>query len=168
MGRDDLPLFHEWLHREHVARWWDERVSYEQVVEDYGPSIDGSDPTELYLIVVDDRPVGFIQTYLARNEPAFAAEMGVADDVAGVDLFIAEHELTGQGLGTEVLRAFTRDVVFARHDVTACVADPDVENAVSLRAFEKAGYRRVGEFVASDDGRPHAVVRVDRASIIEA
>jgi RimJ/RimL family protein N-acetyltransferase len=168
LGQEDLRLFHEWLQRPHVARWWNERKSYEELAEHYLPSIDGTDPTELYAIVVDARDVGFIQLYLTRNEPEFAAEMGVADDVAGVDLFIAEAELLGQGLGTEVLRAFTRDLVFARHDVTACVADPDVENAASLRAFEKAGYRRVGEFLASDDGRLHAVVRVERTSIIEA
>lgn len=167
LREEDVRLLHEWLQRPHVARWWDERTSYEEVADHYLPSIEGTNPTELYAIVVDGRDVGFIQLYLTRNEPECAAEMGVGDDLAGVDLFIADESLTGQGLGTEVLRRFTRDVVFARHDVVGCVADPDMDNAASLRAFEKAGYRRVGEFVASEDGRLHAVVRVDRASIIE-
>ena len=80
--------------------------------------------------------------------------------MAGVDLFLAEEELTGKGLGTEVLRRFVRDVVFARPETSACVAGPDARNAASLRAFEKAGFRRVRDFL--EDGRLHALVRRER------
>jgi RimJ/RimL family protein N-acetyltransferase len=62
------------------------------------------------------------------------------------------------------LRAFTRDIVFARPTTIACVADPDAENVASIRAFEKAGYRVVRELVDPSDGRPHALVRIDRDS----
>jgi RimJ/RimL family protein N-acetyltransferase len=37
-----------------------------------------------------------------------------------------------------------------------------VENAPSIRAFEKAGFRVVGEFVDPGDGKRHALVRLDR------
>jgi RimJ/RimL family protein N-acetyltransferase len=61
-----------------------------------------------------------------------------------------------------VIRIFVREVVFARADTTICVADVDVRNLASLRAFEKAGFTRVGEFVDPDDGELHALVRLDR------
>jgi hypothetical protein len=35
----------------------------------------------------------------------------------------------------------------------ACVADPDARNAVSLRAFEKAGFHKVNDFLDPNDGR---------------
>ena len=57
---------------------------------------------------------------------------------------------------------FVAEVVWAREATHACVADPDVENVASLRAFEKAGFERVGEFVDPEDGRLHALVRRDR------
>jgi aminoglycoside 6'-N-acetyltransferase len=153
---------HEWLQRPHVRRWWDEHASYEDVVEHYLPAMDGRRPVDLYLILLDERPVGFIQRYLVADHPDTAALVGVGAGVAGVDLFVAEEELTGKGLGTEVLRRFARDVVFANPDVTACIADPDTRNAASIRAFEKAGFRRVGEFLDPRDGQTHALVRIER------
>ena len=153
---------HDWLQREHVRRWWDEHVSYEDVAEHYLPSIEGRRPVDLYLILLDGRPVGFIQRYLVADHPDFAARIGLGAGVAGVDLFLGEEELTGKGLGSEVLRRFVSDVVFAEPGTTACIADPDLRNAASLRAFEKAGFRRVGEFLEPEDGELHAIVRLDR------
>ena len=162
LGRDDLGLMFEWLRREHVRRWWDEHEGYGSVVDHYLPAIEGRRPVDLYLILLDGRPVGFVQSYLLADHPDFAALVGLGAGVAGVDLFVGEEELTGKGLGTDVLRAFLRDVVFAQPATTACIADPDVRNTASLRAFEKAGFRRVGEFLDPEDGQRHAVVRLDR------
>jgi aminoglycoside 6'-N-acetyltransferase len=153
---------HDWLQREHVRRWWDEHASHEDVAEHYLPSIEGRRPVDLYLILLDGRPVGFIQRYLVADHPDFAARIGLGAGVAGVDLFLGEEELTGKGLGSEVLRRFVSDVVFAEPGTTACIADPDLRNAASLRAFEKAGFRRVGEFLEPEDGELHAIVRLDR------
>ena len=158
----DLPLLHEWLQREHVRAWWSRRESFDEVVEHYLPAIEGRKPTDLYLIVLEERPVGFIQTYLLPDHPDSAELVGVGTGVAGVDLFIAEAELTGQGLGAEVLRSFTREIVFAHPTTIACVADPHARNAVSLRAFEKAGFHKVNDFLDPTDGATHTLMRLER------
>jgi RimJ/RimL family protein N-acetyltransferase len=163
MVADDLPLLHEWIQRPHVRRWWREQRTLEQVVEHYLPAIEGRDPTDHYLVLLDDRPVGMLQTYLVVDYPEYAKLVGVDDSAtAGVDILISEEELTGQGLGTEVLRRFVNDVVFARPETTWCVADPDVENRASIRAFEKAGFYVERTFVDPEDGQTHALVRLDR------
>ena len=146
-----------------MQRWWNEARTYEEVAARYLPAIEGREPTDLFLILLDDRPVGFIQTYLVSDYPDYAELVQVGAGVAGVDLFLAEEELTGRGLGSEALRAFAREVVFARPETSACVADPDVRNAASIRAFEKAGFRVVREFVDPADGERHALVRLERA-----
>jgi aminoglycoside 6'-N-acetyltransferase len=162
MTADDLRLLHEWLRREHVHRWWSDRETYEDVVEHYLPAIEGREPTDLYLIVLDRRAIGMIQTYLVSDYPDYAALVQVGEHVAGVDLLIADAELTGKGIGTEALRAFVRDVVFARESTIACIADPDVRNVASIRAFEKAGFSVVRQFFDPSDGQTHALVRLDR------
>jgi aminoglycoside 6'-N-acetyltransferase len=162
LEKADLRLMHEWLQREHVRRWWSEHRTYDDVVEHYLPSIDGRKPTDLYVILLDGRAIGFIQKYLAADHPEWAERVDGGAGVAGVDLFIAEEELTGRGLGPEVLRSFVRDVVFADSATTACIADPDVRNAASIRAFEKAGFRRVGGFFDPSDAETHTLVRLDR------
>jgi RimJ/RimL family protein N-acetyltransferase len=51
-------------------------------------------------------------------------------------------------------------VVFASPATIGCVAGPDVRNVASIRAFEKAGFRAVKEFV--EDGEPHTLLRRER------
>jgi RimJ/RimL family protein N-acetyltransferase len=163
MVPEDLPLLHEWLQRPHVREWYGERESYDEVVAHYLPSIEGREPTDHYLALLDGRAVGMLQTYVVIDHPEYAAVIDVADaGTAGADILIGEVELTGQGLGTEILRRFVAEVVFARQETTACVADPDARNVASLRAFEKAGFQVVREFVDPSDGQVHALVRLDR------
>ena len=65
----DLPLLYEWLQREHVKRWWTDRETYEEVVEHYLPSIEGEEPTDHYVVLLDEQQIGFIQAYLVSNHP---------------------------------------------------------------------------------------------------
>ena len=159
---DDLRTLHEWLQRPHVRNWWTERRTYDQVVEHYLPAIEGREPTDLYLILLDEQPGGFIQTYLVSAYPEYQKLVGVEDDVAGVDLFLADPALTGRGLGSQALAQFVNDVVFSTATTRACIADPDAENTASLRAFERAGFTRVRDFVDPSDGRLHTLMRRDR------
>jgi RimJ/RimL family protein N-acetyltransferase len=163
MVADDLRLVHDWLQRPHVRRWWAERRTYDDVVAHYLPAIDGTDPTDHYLVLLDGLPVGMLQTYLVADYPAYAELIEIGDSsTAGADILIGEEDLTGRGLGTEVLRRFVADVVFARPETTACVADPDERNLASVRAFEKAGFHVERTFVDPEDGQTHALVRRDR------
>ena len=160
MTRADLPLLHEWLQRPHVQRWWSERETYDEVVAHYGPALDGDDPTDHYITLLDENPIGLVETYLVSDHPEYAAIVDVGEGVAGVDLFIAEEALVGRGLGSSLLRQFVDEIVFARPGTVACIAGPESENVASIRAFEKAGFRAVREFM--EEGRRHTLVRRDR------
>jgi aminoglycoside 6'-N-acetyltransferase len=160
LTRDDLPLLYVWRRREHVKRWWHGPETYEQLVEHYVPAIEGREPSHQYLIVFDGRPIGMIQTYLASDYPDWAHLIDAGEGVAGVDLLIGEEDATGRGIGPRVLATFAREVVFARPETTACVATVEEANRGSWRAFEKAGFRRVGD--VEEDGLPHRLMRLDR------
>jgi aminoglycoside 6'-N-acetyltransferase len=165
MTRNDLPLLHRWLHREHVRRWWDDLPTLDDVSARYGPAVDGEDPTEHYVILLDGTPSGMIETYLAED---YAEEwpVGAEPGVAGIDLFISEDELVGKGLGPRVLRAFLDQVIFARPGVTACIAGPDVRNAASIRAFEKAGFRRWRVVEFPGEHAPEQLLRIERKEVV--
>jgi RimJ/RimL family protein N-acetyltransferase len=165
MTRDDFGLVHEWHQRPHVVRWWTVRKTFEEVEEHYLPTIEGTEPTDHYIALLDDDPIGMIQAYQVSDYPDWAAVIGVGAGIAGVDLFIADESLTGRGIGTEMLRRFVDEIVFADPATTACVADPDLQNLASMRAFEKAGFRVVDEFVDPEDGQLHALVRRDRGPV---
>ncbi len=158
LREEDLPLVRGWLEREHVRRWWSDDL--EESLGGYQRAIDGLDPSEHYLIVLDGRPVGMIETYLVSDHPEWEAIVQVGEGVAGVDLLIGEPELVGRGLGPQVLGAFVREVVFAQSGTHACVAAVEEANRRSWRAFEKAGFRHVR--VVEEDGVPHRLLRLDR------
>jgi RimJ/RimL family protein N-acetyltransferase len=163
MAADDLRLLHDWIKRPHAHRWYGDHGSYEDVVEHYLPAIEGADPTDHYIVVLDGADIGMVQTYMVADHPGYAALIGITDrETAGVDIVIGEAEHTGKGIGTEVLRRFVDDVVFARPETMRCVADPDANNVASVRAFGRAGFRVVSEFVDPGDGQLHVLVQRDR------
>jgi aminoglycoside 6'-N-acetyltransferase len=157
LRRDDLPLLREWIERDHVRPWWREP---DDSLAHYEDAFAGRDPTDNYLIVLDGRPVGMIQTYIVSDHPDWEAIVEVGPGVAGVDLMIGEAELTGRGLGPRILEQFAQEVVFARPETQALVAAVDEDNRASWRAFEKAGFRYVRD--VEEEGRPHRLMRLDR------
>ena len=158
LREEDVALVARWLREEHVSLWWREPV--EEAIEKRYAGIEGRRPTRQFLIVVDGRPAGMIQTYLVVDHPDWQALVGVGDDVAGVDLMIGEPDLVGRGVGPRVLTAFVRDVVFADPATNAVVATVEEPNRRSWRAFEKAGFRHVRD--VEEDRLPHRLMRLDR------
>jgi RimJ/RimL family protein N-acetyltransferase len=161
---EDVALVHEWRQRPHVREWWSPVDTLGDVERKYRPRIDGPEPKSVYLIVLAGRPIGLIQTFLVGDYPEdWPAEL--EPGTAGVDLFIGDEDLLGRGLGSQVIRAFVREVVFARAGTTACVADPDIRNGASIRAFEKAGFRRAGTFRMPDGPAPQLLLRLERPEL---
>jgi aminoglycoside 6'-N-acetyltransferase len=158
LTESDVSLVERWLREEHVALWWREPV--EEAIEKRVAGIEGLRPTRQFVIAVDGRPAGMIQTYLVSDHPDWDAVVRVGEGVAGVDLMIGEPDLVGAGLGPQVLCAFVRDVVFADPSVQTVVATVVEANRRSWRAFEKAGFRHVRD--VEEDGLPHRLMRLDR------
>ena len=148
---DDLPMLHRWLNEPDVVRWWEgDDVSFAAVTRDYGSA--STEPTEYSIAVADGQDVGWIQCYAIaaypdEDEVQQWQRLGVAETCAGIDYLIAEPARRRQGLGTAMISAFVRDVVFARHPAwTQVGASPVVANTASWRALEKAGFHCAGEF----------------------
>jgi aminoglycoside 6'-N-acetyltransferase len=108
-----------------VVRWWD-------VPAEGFPWTDEPEATRL-TIEVDGAVAGLIQFYEEPTPQYRHAEL---------DLFL-DPALHGRGIGTEVLRRVVRHLIEERghHRITI---DPAVANAAAIRAYEKAGFRRVG------------------------
>ncbi len=84
-------------------------------------------------IEVDGAVAGLIQ---------FGEELEPKYRHASIDLFL-DPALHGRGLGTEAVRRVVRMLIDERghHRVTI---DPSASNAAAIRAYEKAGFKRVG------------------------
>ncbi len=164
LAKSDLPSMHRWLNVPHVRETYGlgKNPSPEEVVAKYGPLVGGAERTFPYVIVLDGRDVGYVQTYRISDHPEYARGIGVDDESAGLDLFLGEPDCVGRGLGPLVIDRFVRDVVFATTAVIAVVSDPSSSNPRSVRAFEKAGFRRWRTVVPTDPACGDLLVRRDR------
>lgn len=162
----DLPLIRRWLLEPHVSRWWADppRDTYpDDELDKYRKRVRGEgDPTDLFFIRHRGRPIGFIQSYLIDDYDEYGQALALDAPSAGIDLFIGEPAEIGKGHGPLLIRAFLRDVVFARYDVAQCVIGPSVKNTSAIRAYEKAGFRFFRDARVPDEPDPEHLMRIRR------
>lgn len=140
MRRTDFPLLQKWLSEPHIDSWWHQPFTLAEVEETYGPRVDGTKPTHMYLILLNENPIGWVQWYRWSDYPDHAAQLRADRNAAGFDLAIGDKNLLGRGLGSAIIDQFLQRYVFIHPDITGVVSDPEETNLRSLRAFQKAGF----------------------------
>jgi aminoglycoside 6'-N-acetyltransferase len=141
MTRGDLPILARWLREEHVRRWWgnDGDPGTDAVLSRYGPRVDGTTPTRMWVVDVNGHSIGFVQDYRIRDYPDFAL-LTPDPDAIGLDYVIGEPAWVGRGLGARILWTWMLEARRRFPDAPAYFAAPDHANAVSLRILDKAGF----------------------------
>ncbi len=152
-------LLLKWLEAPHVKAQWDQDITYDLslVKEKFGRHIHTHHPkdgvaglTYAYVIMINDLPIGYIQFYNARD---FSEEnklnlAGLPDKIAGCDVFIGEHDYVGKGLGVGIMQKFCNEHIFL--NFAACLVDPDRNNISAIKAFKKAGFKKLINQPADD------------------
>jgi aminoglycoside 6'-N-acetyltransferase len=134
LTEDDIDVLGAWHADPEVARFWDDEVpSREELIEDLArPDVDE------YLVEVDGRPVGFLQAWFDEK-------------VAGLDMFL-EPGARGMGYGPDAGRVLATWLV-EQGVADRLIVDPYVWNERAIRAWERAGFRPVGERPPDADRR---------------
>jgi RimJ/RimL family protein N-acetyltransferase len=135
------------------------------VIERYRSAIRGEAPTYRYIAHVDAAPAGMFQHYRIADWPEYAGPLALGEDAIGVDLFIGEPALVGQGHGPAMLRAFLREVAFRFHRIDVCVIGPSVKNTAAIRAYAKAGFRPLREAAVPGEPDPEYLMCLTRGEL---
>lgn len=133
MTRADLPLLARWLVEPHVAKWWSEPNKALQSIESHMESIS----VEPFIVELDGKPIGYIQSYDPHLEEAHPYQ-DQPTGTLGIDQFIGEPQLIGKGHGARLTDAFV-ELLF-EEGALRVIIDPDPANAAAIRAYEKAGF----------------------------
>jgi aminoglycoside 6'-N-acetyltransferase len=151
LRRADLALVDQWWAAPHVAPWWPERSLGVSAESSFGPSIDGTEPTEVFIVERGGRPVGLVQRYLVDDYPEWRAALRT-ERAAGIDYLIGDEELTGMGLGPRMIGEFAASTFVRYPDIEVLAVAVQQANRRSWRALEKAGFARVfAGTIDSDD-----------------
>ena len=161
LAPDDLQQVFLWLIRPHVARGYaSPPTSFMETVAKFGPRTREDNVVRAYIVEIDGRDAGYVQSYDVASFPDYAARTECEPGTWCMDLLIGEPEFLHRGLGRRVIDRFLREVVFPA-GARACVAGPGEGNVGAVRAFERAGFRR-WKLLPSGEGEPELVMRRDR------
>lgn len=168
--REDFRLIGRWLRNPHVGRWWADDSSPRGLEETYGGCVDGTEPAQVFVAAIDDRPLGLVQRFRLASYPECLDEVTrlapVPRDASSIDYLIGEQADVGRGLGTAMLRAFVRQLLEDDPQTSAIVVAVHASNLASSRVLERVGFQRIGAGEMEPDNprdtRDHLVYALHR------
>ncbi|MEM7776931.1 MAG: GNAT family N-acetyltransferase [Pseudomonadota bacterium] len=131
---DDWPMIRTWLRLPAIEAWWGPA----SICEGEVIAALQADAAMARIIEADGRPVGYahaIDASLWGDELPHGLPVGTWD----LDLFVADPELRGRGVGSEALSQLKSEVFATTLAVATCIF-PSIANERAVRAFEKAGF----------------------------
>ena len=143
LRRSDFPLVARWLAEPLVARWWNHEASAEAVERDFGPCVDGAEPTDVYLGYADGQPFGLVQVYAiaayAEDLEEFASVCEIPDGALSIDYLVGEPSARGRGLGAAMIAAAVARGLADHPDAQDVLVPVALGNEASWRALRRAG-----------------------------
>lgn len=132
----DLPIFKEWLKKDHVKRWYTEP-------EDWIEEVTLRDSTfswiTHFIVEYEEKSIGFGQFYQCLNakEECYAHIPQIG--TYSIDYLIGEADFLGKGYGKKTVQLLT-EMIFRRSDSKRIVVQPEPENQGSCKALLANGY----------------------------
>jgi len=170
LARSDYALLGRWLSEPHVARWWNHDSSPAAIERDFGASIDGDDPADVFIVGHGAKPLGLLQRYRFADNPSYLDDLAplltVPGEALSIDYFVGDPSALRRGLGSAMIAAAVA-AIWCDHPAAPSVVVPVcVANAASWRALERAGFRRVAAGPLKPDNPidawDHFAYRIDR------
>ena len=166
-------LIHEWLKQDYVAEWihgtglQNTLNGLTKFIQYYAttPKIDrASDLTQHWIGYEDDHPfVYLLTTNVLKDEDSEYSKYRETDGLAiTMDIFIGDRHYLGKGLATQVINEF---LMSQFPDITEVFIDPEQSNERAVHVYKKAGFRIVGDFIASWHPVPHYLMKLDMRNL---
>ena len=140
--KTDLALLRRWRAEPHVVEWWGV------------PDVEDAEETladarvAMWIVAYAGRPFAYAQDY-SPHDWADHPSAHLPAGARGIDQYIGEPDMLGQGHGTACVRVHLQHLFAA--GAPAVGTDPHPDNARAIRAYEKAGFAR-GEIQDTDWG----------------
>lgn len=150
MTKPDLKLLHHWFQTPHVFQWYarGEYYTFKMIKEKYLSRLNDESILS-FIIYEDNNPIGYIQRYLVDKHlpegirvyqhPLF--HQFNPQELAGIDLFIAEKTYLHTGCSSLVLQQFINSYI--KGNFKAVLVDPNKNNHIAQLFFEKNGFRPI-------------------------
>jgi lysine N-acyltransferase len=132
-----------WMTQPHVRRWWHQGWSVERWAQEISRQAAG-EHSRPCLVTLDAEEFAYVELYRVRHD-RLAQYYSYDDEDWGVHVAIGDGTRVGKGLGRQLLREVAVTLLRAEPACTRVVAEPDIENTPSVRAFAAAGFVQHGQ-----------------------
>ncbi|MGW1173120.1 GNAT family N-acetyltransferase [Kitasatospora sp. NPDC002543] len=145
----DLALLAGWMNDPEVDAFWTLAGPPEATERHVRAQLDGDGRSTPWLGLLDGEPMSYWEVYRADLDP-LAAHYPARPHDTGVHLLLGPAASRGRGLGAVLLAALAELILLRNPRCERVVAEPDVRNRRSVRAFERAGFRAAAELDLPD------------------
>ena len=159
----DMRLVLKWLSEPELLQWvygedapWD----IDKVIDRFADKTTPESAVTACFIMRDDREIGYIQYFPIAKDSYKFNSIGMYEKVKngfGLDVFIGEPALWGQGIGTQTLDLIEEHLKISIGAHLLC-SDPATDNERALRFWRKAGFSPVGLIENYDDKSKKSVL----------
>lgn len=137
----DLPLFREWLSREHVAKWYGDAQDW---LDEVAGRRDAFCWLHHFIVTHAGKDIGFCQYYPYERSGEEWHGALPREGTYSIDYLIGEPEALKKGFGRAIVRLLT-ERIRATADARRIIVQPEEENLPSCNTLLSAGYTYDGE-----------------------
>ncbi|MCE0723203.1 GNAT family N-acetyltransferase [Legionella resiliens] len=152
MNKSQHELIREWIHQPHINEWL-HGDGLNNTIKDIDQFLNDGKPWATHWIAYDNEiPFAYLIT----------SEIGKSEEylfgAVTLDLFICRLDYIGKGLSVQMIHEF---LLSQFSDAKIVLIDPEVSNERAVYVYKKAGFKIVGEFIASWHPVPHYKMQLD-------
>ena len=140
---DDAELIASWMTRAHILPWWQQDWPVSRWAEELSRLAAG-EHTIPCMTARDGVDLAYVELYRVRHD-RLAEYYSWQEHDWGLHLAIGDTGFVGRGIGRRLIRSLADALLRADPRCDRVVAEPDVENVPSVRAFGAAGFVSQGE-----------------------
>ncbi|WP_072656288.1 GNAT family N-acetyltransferase [Streptomyces viridifaciens] len=163
----DLELLAGWMNDPEVDEFWALAGPPAVTERHLRAQLDGDGGSVPCLGLLDGAPMSYWEVYRADLDP-LAEHYPARPHDTGVHLLLGPAASRGRGLGAQLLAALAEMILRRVPDCERVVAEPDVRNRRSVRAFERAGFRAVAELDLPDKRAALMIRDRDAGPVLQA
>ena len=141
---EDCKMVREWIKTNEFTRHWYyfDKIPRLSTLENKMKRKIKEPQTKANIVLVDNHPIGYIQSYPVDGNGNWTKQVKVAENMVSIDYFIGDINYIHKGLGSKMILEYIEQVV-KKESYAAAMISPDPENHASCKCIEKCGFKYI-------------------------
>jgi len=135
-GSCDISIVEVWLNKDYITKWFGEPKQWLDEIQNVSGEFGWINH---FILEYDGTPFGFCQYYECSKTPKGFEWDNEPPGTFGIDFLIGEEDFLNKGLGSIIIRKLI-DLIVKKENPVQILADPDKENAISIKLLEVNGF----------------------------